>query len=46
MNEMQVLIGGQKQLIRATLKSDSEGSYYQLDYDDGSVEYVALDWYA
>jgi hypothetical protein len=44
--EMQILNGGQKQLIRCTLRTDGVGSYYQLDYSDGSVEYVALDWYA
>ena len=43
--EMKEIIGGKK-MISCTLAKDSLGSYYVIRYDDGSVEYVAVDWYA
>ena len=39
-------INGGKKLIKCEFRSDGEGTYYELTYDDGSVEYIAHTWYA
>ena len=44
-NEMNIIKGG-KELIKCEFKSDEQGTYYELTYDDGSVEYIPYAWYA
>jgi hypothetical protein len=35
-----------KTVISMSLKNDGEGTYYEIIYDDGSLDFVELDWYA
>ena len=44
-DEMLFIKGGKK-LIKVVYKQDGMGSYHELHYDDGSIEYVGDVWYA
>lgn len=44
--QMKCIVGGEKKLISQTLKTDELGTYYELRYDDGSIEFLDVDWLA
>jgi hypothetical protein len=43
--EMKGIVGGKK-IVSIYFKNDSEGTYFEITYDDGSVDYVPHTWYA